>query len=156
MLYENSDKPIGGIFITFAGNCKMALTFYQSCFGGKLEFETFDKPLAGFVEKPVISGSLLSDSLVIHGSDLVHTEGRRIGNYLSVFLPCKSADDRRVIADKLQAVHGSGGALDGALPGRSAFVQKQKGQFFIIAMNHAFKQYIHGTARKNASKVYQY
>ncbi|SKB34951.1 VOC family protein [Daejeonella lutea] len=107
MLFDNRDKLTGGIFITFAGNCRKALTFYQGCFGGTLEFETFDQPLKGFTEKPVISGLLVSENLVIHGSDLVHDEGRRIGNYLSVFLPCKSADDRRVIAGKLRGAFGA-------------------------------------------------
>ncbi len=101
MLLQNSDKSTSGIFITFSGNCKKALTFYQTCFGGKLHFEIFDKELQGYKEKPVISGSLVADSIVIHGSDLVHNEGRKIGNYLSVFLPCKNAADRKSIIDKL-------------------------------------------------------
>jgi PhnB protein len=101
MLLQDSDKLTGGIFITFAGNCKRALTFYQTCFGGTLHFETFDKELQGYKEKPVISGSLVSDSIVIHGSDLVHNEGRKIGNYLSVFLPFKNEHDRKSIIEKL-------------------------------------------------------
>ena len=102
MLLPNSDKLTGGIFITFAGNCKKALTFYQTCFGGTLHFEIFDKELQGYKEKPVISGSLVADNIVIHGSDLVHNEGRKIGNYISVFLPFKNADDRKLLIDKLR------------------------------------------------------
>jgi uncharacterized glyoxalase superfamily protein PhnB len=96
-----------GIFITFSGNCKKALTFYQSCFGGTLEFETFDQELQGYKEKPVIRGSLVSDSIVIHGSDLVHNEGRKIGNYLSVFLLCGSVEERKELAVKLGGVERS-------------------------------------------------
>ena len=107
MLVDTSEKLTGGIFITFAGNCKKALTFYQNCFGGELEFETFDTPLEGYSDAPVISGSLVSDNLIIHGSDLVHDEGRRVGNHLSVFLPCKSGNHRRVIAAKLRGTMGS-------------------------------------------------
>lgn len=102
MLLPNSDKLTGGIFITFAGNCKKALTFYQTCFGGTLHFEIFDKELQGYKEKPVISGSLVADNIVIHGSDLVHNEGRKIGNYISVFLPFKNADDRKLLVGKLR------------------------------------------------------
>ena len=98
----NSDKLTTGVFITFAGNCKKALTFYQTCFGGTLHFEIFDKELQGYKEKPVISGSLVADNIVIHGSDLVHNEGRKIGNYISVFLPFKNADDRKLLIDKLR------------------------------------------------------
>ena len=105
MLFQNSDKLTSGIFITFSGNCKKALTFYQTCFGGTLHFETFDRQLQGYTEIPVISGSLVSDSIVIHGSDLVHNEGRKIGNYLSVFLPCKNTDDRKAFIEKLGSDH---------------------------------------------------
>lgn len=110
MLFQNSEKITSGVYITFSGNCKRALTFYQSCFGGIVEFETFDTPLEGFAGTPVINGSLVSESIVIHGSDLVHNEGRRIGNYLSVFLPCKSVEHRKAIAEKLHAQCGIGNA----------------------------------------------
>ncbi len=105
MLFQSSDTLASGIFITFSGNCKKALTFYQSCFGGRLNFQTFDKKLPGYPEIHVISGSLISQSIVIYGSDLVHDEGRNIGNYLSVFLRCKNAEHRMVIIEKLESIH---------------------------------------------------
>ena len=105
MLFQNSDKLTSGILITFSGNCKKALTFYQTCFGGTLHFETFDKQLQGYTEKPVVNGSLVSDRIVICGSDLVHNEGRKTGNYLSIFLPCKNADDRKALIEKLGSDH---------------------------------------------------
>ncbi|MEO7215152.1 MAG: glyoxalase [Mucilaginibacter sp.] len=101
MLVEANDRSTGGIFITFSGNCKKALTFYQTCFGGMLHFETFDHELHGYRETLVIHGSLVSPCIVIHGSDLVHNEGRKIGNYLSIFLPCKNIYDRRALLEKL-------------------------------------------------------
>ena len=87
---DKAIKVKSAIFITFPGNCKMALTFYQSCFGGKLIFETIESP--GLPVLPVICGSLVSDNLVIHGSDLVHDEGRIPGNYMAVFLQCRNID----------------------------------------------------------------
>jgi len=105
MLVQESVKITSGIFITFPGNCKKALTFYQTCFGGRLHFETFSQKLPGYPEIPVISGSLVSESIIIYGSDLVHNEGRNIGNYLSVFLQCKNAEHRRLIIEKLKSVH---------------------------------------------------
>ena len=105
MLVKDSNKLTSGIFITFSGNCKRALTFYQTCFGGMLHFETFDKELQGYIEKPVISGSLVSDRIVIHGSDLVPNEGRKIGNYLSIFLRCKNTDDRKILIEKIKSDH---------------------------------------------------
>lgn len=102
MLFENDDTLKSGVFITFSGNCKEALMHYQTCFGGELHFETFDEELDGYAEKPVIRGSLVSYSIVIYGSDLVHDEGRKIGNYLSVFLPCKNARHRNALITKLK------------------------------------------------------
>lgn len=75
---------------------------YQKCFGGILHLETFDEQLEGYPEKPVIIGSLISESIIIHGTDLVQDEGRKIGNYLSVFLSCKDAEYRNTLITKLK------------------------------------------------------
>lgn len=92
-----------GVFITFSGNCRKALTFYQSCFGGSLDFDRLDKKINGYAELPIVSASLTSPNVVIYGSDLVHDDGRKIGNYLSVFLPCANVVDRGQLIIKLAA-----------------------------------------------------
>ncbi|GGH27185.1 glyoxalase [Sphingobacterium alkalisoli] len=102
MSAHHNDKLTSSIFITFSGNCKKALTFYHTCFGGILRFETFGKDLKGYSEMPVISGSLISDRIIIHGSDLVYNEGRKVGNYISIFLPCKDMSDRKELIEKLE------------------------------------------------------
>ena len=102
LVEQNYTKIKSAIFITFPGNCKKALTFYQACFGGKLQFEIFENKFRGFTEMLVISGSLVSDRIIIHGSDLVHNEGRKLGNYMSVFLHCKSIEDRKELIEKLE------------------------------------------------------
>lgn len=102
MITHNTDYLKAAIFITFSGNCKKALSFYQTCFGGELHFETLDQALPGFTETPVVSGSLVADRIIIHGSDLVHNEGRRVGNYLSIFLQCTNAADRLLLKKKLE------------------------------------------------------
>src|SRR5690606_16418812 len=66
------------------------------------QFETFENELEGYTELPVIFGSLVSDSIIIYGSDLVHNEGRRLGNYISIFLRCRNAYDRKVLIEKLE------------------------------------------------------
>ena len=98
-----NDKLVSGIFITFSGNCKKALTFYQTCFGGTLQFEAFEKELQGYPEMPVVIGSLFSDNILIHGSDLVHNEGRKVGNYISIFLECKTRYERKELIEKLES-----------------------------------------------------
>ncbi len=102
MTDANNSKAVSAIFITFSGNCRKALTFYQTCFGGTLQLETFERELEGYTEMPVVSGSLVSDSIIIHGSDLVHNEGRILGNYMSIFLHCKNTDDRQALIGKLK------------------------------------------------------
>lgn len=98
----SSGRSVSAVFITFSGNCRNALTFYQTCFGGTLQFETFENELQGYTEIPVVVGSLVSDSIIIHGSDLVHSEGRILGNYMAIFLPCKNTVDRQVLIGKLK------------------------------------------------------
>lgn len=98
-----SSKLTNAIFITFSGNCRKALTYYQKCFGGTLRFETFEQKLPGYVELPVIIGSLVSDSIIIYGSDLVHNEGRTLGNYMSIFLSCTNTHNRKELIEKLIA-----------------------------------------------------
>jgi len=102
MIAHGHDKLISGVFITFSGNCKKALSFYQSCFGGLLQFESFGEVVNEYAEMPVVSGSLVSDRIIIHGSDLVHNEGRKLGNYMAIFFPCKSTFDRKVLLEKLK------------------------------------------------------
>lgn len=99
-----SARLTSAIFVTFSGNCKKALTFYQSCFGGKLHLEYFSMERKGYTETPIVSGSLISDRIVIHGSDLVYDEGRKLGNYIAVFLHCKDMDDRKQLVEKLGSV----------------------------------------------------
>jgi PhnB protein len=94
------------VFITFSGNCKKALTFYQSCFGGTLQLEPFEAILEGYPETPIVSGSLLADRITILGSDLVHTEGRKPGNYMSIFLLCTNTNERKELIKKLAIDHG--------------------------------------------------
>lgn len=98
----NTDaKIVSAIFITFSGNCKEALTYYQTCFGGKLHFELLENELKGYVGSPVVSGSLVADGITIHGSDLVHNEGRIVGNHMAIFMQCASTDTRKELIEKL-------------------------------------------------------
>jgi len=101
MLVQQTERLQSGIFITFSGNCRPALTFYQACFGGTLHFDMFDQPLQGYAETPVVSATLVSERIVIYGSDLVHNEGRKLGNYLAVFMPCQDTVERAELITRL-------------------------------------------------------
>lgn len=67
-----------------------------------MHFETFEKEIPGYAEIPVVNGSLISDKVIIHGSDLVHCEGRKLGNYLSIFLHCENSTYRKELVEKLE------------------------------------------------------
>lgn len=98
---QKKEKIKSAFFITFRGDCKKALTLYQTCFGGHLQFDTLDKTLAGVEELPVVSGFLVSEKITIYGSDLVHNEGRRMGNHMAIFIPCASKTERLDYLKKL-------------------------------------------------------
>ena len=44
------------------------------------------------IEMPVISGFLVADKVTIYGSDLVHNEGRQLGNYMAIFVHCNTRE----------------------------------------------------------------
>lgn len=98
---NSNAKVKSAVFITFSGNCKKALLFYQTCFGGILQFVAFEEKLHPYKDIPIVIGSLLADEIVIYGSDLVHNEGRKLGNYISIFISCKDTQERRKLMQKL-------------------------------------------------------
>jgi|SRR5690606_7960345 len=102
MAAHTNETYKGAVFITFSGNCKQALLFYQSCFGGNLKLEPFGKELLEDKEI-IVSGSLYAEHITIHGSDLVHNEGRKLGNYISVYFGCKDREEREKLTEKLIA-----------------------------------------------------
>ncbi|RZF62498.1 VOC family protein [Sphingobacterium corticibacterium] len=102
MTSPRAGRFVSAVFITFSGNCREALTYYQTCFGGSLQFETFEKEELSVTEKPVVIGSLFSEKIILHGSDLVHDEGRILGNYMAAFLHCKTVEERQTLIEKLE------------------------------------------------------
>lgn len=51
---------------------------------------------------PVVNGSLISESIHIHGSDLVHNEGRIPGNHMAIFMQCADIETRKTLLEKLE------------------------------------------------------
>jgi uncharacterized glyoxalase superfamily protein PhnB len=95
-------KAVSAVFITFSGNCKQALKFYQTCFGGSLQFDVFENQLPGFSSQPVVNGYLHSEKVAIHGSDLVQDEGRKLGNHMAIYLRCRHQEERNLLVKKLE------------------------------------------------------
>lgn len=93
-------------YLTFSGNCREAMVFYQTCLGGKLSFQTIgDSPLSA--EMPVrmknciLHATLCQGSLLLTGSDMVSENGLQKGNTISLTLNCSSEEEIRECYQKL-------------------------------------------------------
>lgn len=113
-------------YLTFNGNCREAMAFYQDCLGGELLFETIgDSPLAGKLPpemKPLIlHATLTKGDLVIMASDIANDKGLVKGNSVSMMLDCDSAEEVYQFYYKLatggEATHPIQDSFWGALSG---------------------------------------
>jgi PhnB protein len=83
-------------YLTFEGNCREAMTFYQECFGGELVFQTIgESPLGNELpddmKKYILNATLINGKLTIVASDMVPESGLLKGNSVSLLLCCSSA-----------------------------------------------------------------
>lgn len=93
-------------YLTFNGNCKEAMKFYQKCLGGELRFQTLgESPLSEKMptkmKKCILQATLSSRHFLLMGSDLVSEEGLLKGNGVSLVLNCESEKDIRTQYIKL-------------------------------------------------------
>jgi len=103
------------LYLKFDGNCKLALEFYQTVFGGQLSLQTIgDSPAAGQfppeMKERILHGSLAKDELMIFGTDVA---GPRLtqGNNVFLCLICKSKEEIETLFPKLS----SGGKITNPL-----------------------------------------
>jgi len=94
--------------LTFNGNCREAMTFYQSCLGGELTFQTVgDSPLSAKMPKKmkdsILHSTLSNGSVLLMGSDMVNENGLTRGNAISLTLNCESEKEIRNCYKKLSA-----------------------------------------------------
>ena len=93
-------------YLTFAGNCREAMSFYQSCLGGELSFQTIgETPLAGNMpaemKNRILHASLSKKNLVLMASDMVPDGGLIRGNAVSLSLECSSEEEIKSTYEKL-------------------------------------------------------
>ncbi|MCB0705186.1 MAG: VOC family protein [Saprospiraceae bacterium] len=93
-------------YLTFNGNCREAMTFYQECLGGNLFLQTVgDSPLAdGMPERMkecILHASLSKEGMVLQGSDMVPPTGLVKGNTVSLSLECSSEEEIKKVFKKL-------------------------------------------------------
>lgn len=92
-------------YITFNGNCREAMNFYQECLGGELFFQTVgESPMADKIplkmRESILHSNLTSGDVRIQASDM-GDEGLIKGNNVSLMLNCRSEEEIRTTYEKL-------------------------------------------------------
>jgi PhnB protein len=95
-------------YLTFNGNCREAMTFYQECLGGELNFQTIgESPLADkmppLMKDGILHSTLTNGALLIMASDMVSEQGLIRGNAVSLMLNCSSEAEVRAFYEKLSS-----------------------------------------------------
>jgi PhnB protein len=93
-------------YLTFNGNCREAMTFYQECLGGELLFQTVgESPLAkkmpAKMKACILHATLTKGKLVLMGSDMVPESGLVKGNSVSLSINCDSEEEIKKFYKKL-------------------------------------------------------
>ncbi len=93
-------------YLTFSGNCREAMTFYQECLGGELVFQTVEEsPLSEKMPKKmkdcILHATLTKDTLILMGSDMVPQSGLVKGNSVSLSINCDSEEEIKTFYKKL-------------------------------------------------------
>lgn len=87
-------------YLSFNGNCREAMLFYQNCLGGELSFQTIgETPVAKKIPAAlrgfILNASLMKDDWILMGTDMVADEGLIRGNTVSILLECNSEEEMR-------------------------------------------------------------
>lgn len=85
-------------YLTFNGNCKEAMIFYQKCLGGSLSLQTIGESPIGCkmpvrMKKYILTGILQNNHLIISGTDLVLETGLIKGNNFALLLQCSTTTE---------------------------------------------------------------
>ncbi|MCW3127075.1 MAG: glyoxalase [Bacteroidetes bacterium] len=95
-------------YLTFGGNCREAMTFYQSCLGGELYFQTIgESPMAdkmpAKIKDLILHSTLTLGNLILMASDMTPQSGLTVGNAVSLMLDCTSEEEIKGYYEKLSA-----------------------------------------------------
>lgn len=93
-------------YLTFNGNCREAMKFYQKCLGGKLHFQTAGESpgsgrMSAKMKKTIIHASLTDENFVLTGSDIVEGQGLVKGNAIAISISFTSEKALRSCYKKL-------------------------------------------------------
>jgi PhnB protein len=93
-------------YLTFGGNCREAMSFYQKVLGGELRLQSVgESPMADRIPEEmkscILHAMLTSDRLVLMASDMVGEKGLLKGNSVSLMLSCTSREEAESCYSKL-------------------------------------------------------
>lgn len=93
-------------YLSFQNNCREAMNFYKSCFGGELFIQTVSELPAMAAQMPaemkdhILHSSLVSGGITIMASDLNRNEPIE-GNTVHLCLQCESESELNTLFSKL-------------------------------------------------------
>ena len=95
-------------YLRFNGNCREAMTFYQSCFGGQLNIQTVgETPAAGQMppdlQDKVMHSVLAKDGFMLMASDMTGPAGVKNGDAISLAIMGSNKAEIEPIFAKLSA-----------------------------------------------------
>jgi PhnB protein len=93
-------------YLTFNGNCKEAMHYYQECLGGELVFQTIgSSPMAVQLPKKmknyILHATLTNETTTIMATDITPQNGINKGNAVSLLVDCSSEEEIKTIFNKL-------------------------------------------------------
>lgn len=93
-------------YLSFTGNCREAMEFYQKCLGGELTFQTIgetplSEKLSSKMKKHILHAELSNNNFVLMGSDIVREKCFIQGNAFSLVLNCMNENELRSCYKKL-------------------------------------------------------
>ncbi len=94
------------VYLTFSGNCHVAMTFYQQCFGGSLRFQKLgETPLPDKIpshfKSLIIKATLINNDFDLIATDFASDTGLVTGNNISLHLNCSSKSQIFSLYNKL-------------------------------------------------------
>jgi PhnB protein len=95
------------VYLNFNGNCREAMTYYQQCLGGDLEFlplggSPMEDKMPDQSKDSILHSSLTTPGFVIMGSDM-GCGGLVQGTSMAMCLDCVSEEQIRTLFDELSA-----------------------------------------------------
>lgn len=124
-------------YLTFAGKCREAMTFYKECLGGELDFIVIeDSPMAGQfpeeLQKSILHSSLTKGNLMLLATDMTGPDGMVKGNNVALSLTVESEAEMNECFSALSAGGNVTYPLEDFFAGRMGSLIDKFGMFWSV------------------------